>query len=251
MRLLITGATGNSGLTLTQMALARGHDVTVYVRDEARFRAKADGSGVQHVTVCTGNLTDSPTLAAAMAGQDAVINAAGNATVDANYTELVESVLSTASKALGPGGRLWFFGGAAALDVPGTAIRVADLALVPAMFRQHLVTLAAAERTMLDWSMACPGPMVHAASGRPVEGLRLSKDIWPVEAPKLGGFLQTARILMAFKRQLPQMIVSYEDMAATILDHLAPGGQFARARLGLALPSGMTGSKPMPFSSRV
>lgn len=89
--------------------------------------------------------------------------------------------------------------------------------------------------------------MVSALSGEAREGLRVSADIWPVEGPKPGGFLRTLRILKAFRKRMPEMIVTYEDAARVILDNLAPDGPFSRKRVGLALPPGQSGAKPGGF----
>lgn len=247
MRLLIIGASGNSGLALTKMALARGHQVTAYVRSADKLQSLLGAQAVPGLTIRTGTLADHAALTQAMAGQDAVINAAGNATTDPDFVPMVQSVIGLAEAALGAGGRLWLFGGAAALDVPGFPLRAADLPVIPKVYKQHVHTLACVSATALDWSMLCPGPMVPAPSGQPTEGLRVSADCWPVEGPAPGGLFQTLRILKAFKQRMPEMIVTYEDAARVILDNLTPGGAFARKRVGLALPKGQTGAKPGGF----
>jgi hypothetical protein len=42
---------------------------------------------------------------------------------------------------------------------------------------------------------------------------------------------------------MPELVVSYDDVAGVLLDHLAPGGRFSRARVGVALPPGQRGEK--------
>ena len=37
--------------------------------------------------------------------------------------------------------------------------------------------------------------------------------------------------------------MSYDDVAAVLLDHLPAGGRFSRARVGVALPEGQRGEK--------
>ncbi|MEY4952883.1 MAG: hypothetical protein RL299_1307 [Pseudomonadota bacterium] len=248
MRVLIIGATGNSGLALTKMALARGHHVTGYVRnaDKLRELLGLDGDS-DRLTIKVGTLANREAMAEAMAGQEAVINAAGNAVTDPNYITMVQSVIAPADQMLSPGGRFWLFGGAAALDVPGHNLRAADLPLIPKIYVQHLSNLARIEQTRLDWSMLCPGPMVPSATGEPHEGLRVSADSWPVEGPGQGRLFRTIRILKAFKQRMPEMIVAYEDAAQIILDNLEPNGPYSRRRVGLALPVGMTGSKPQAY----
>lgn len=245
MRILILGATGNSGLALTRMALARGLDVTAFVRDSEKLQSLLGPDAASpRLTVRTGSLGDLQALVTAMAGQDAVINAAGNATVDTNFVPMVHGVIAAAEQVLGPGGKLWLFGGAAALDVPGHVLRAADLPLIPKIYKQHIHTLARVRETALDWSMLCPGPMVSSATGKPTQGLRISSEIWPVQGPGPGRLFLTIRVLKAFKDRMPEMIVTYQDAAQVILDNLAPDSPFSGKRVGLALPPGRTGTKP-------
>ncbi len=247
MRILIIGATGNSGLALTRAALVRGLDVTAYVRSAGKLQALLGQDHTPGLTIHTGTLADHAALTNAMAEQDTVINAAGNATIDPDFGPMVQSVIALAEDALGAGGRLWLFGGAAALDVPGFGVRAADLPMIPKVYKQHLHNLAHVSATALDWSMLCPGPMVSAPSGQPGAALRVSADCWPVEGPSPSGLFRTIRILKAFKQRMPEMIVTYEDAARVILDNLAPGGPFSCKRVGLALPPGQRGAKPGGF----
>ena len=63
MRVLIIGATGNSGLALTRMSLARGLDVTAYVRNAEKLRTLLGSEGNSpHLTIHTGTLGDAAAL---------------------------------------------------------------------------------------------------------------------------------------------------------------------------------------------
>ena len=57
-----------------------------------------------------------------MVGHDVAINAAGHVTEGSTFTQIVQTVVDSTIISLGEGGRLWQFGGAAVLDVPGTHI---------------------------------------------------------------------------------------------------------------------------------
>lgn len=72
MKLLILGATGRTGRSLLEQALAAGHEVTALARDPARLT-------VQHarLRVLPGDVQDREAVAAAIAGQDAVVSALG------------------------------------------------------------------------------------------------------------------------------------------------------------------------------
>ncbi len=71
MKVLVIGATGPLGREIVKTTLARGHHVTAFVRR---------GLDLQHenLSVAVGDVMDSDSLNAPMAGQEAVICAIGN-----------------------------------------------------------------------------------------------------------------------------------------------------------------------------
>ncbi len=71
MRVLIFGASGGTGRELTTQALAAGHSVTVFVRDPATAPEP------DRVQVVQGDVLDAASVAASLAGQDAVLSALG------------------------------------------------------------------------------------------------------------------------------------------------------------------------------
>ena len=83
MKIFLLGATGNAGQRILRAALARAHEVTAMVRDEAKL---PDSTNLR---VTRGIVDKSPDLAKAMAGHDAVINAAGNVAEASAFTKLV------------------------------------------------------------------------------------------------------------------------------------------------------------------
>lgn len=72
MRVVIFGASGQTGRILVDQALAAGHAVTAFVRDSARLP-------VAHprLRVVQGDVRDGAAVAGAIAGQDAVLSALG------------------------------------------------------------------------------------------------------------------------------------------------------------------------------
>jgi putative NADH-flavin reductase len=73
MKLTIFGATGATGKSLTEQALAAGHDVTAVVRDAARLAVPAH----PRLRVVTADVMDPASIAPAVEGADAVISAIG------------------------------------------------------------------------------------------------------------------------------------------------------------------------------
>jgi putative NADH-flavin reductase len=163
MKLLILGATGNMGQRLLAQGLARGHAITAFVRNRAKLQQQLGTAVPPGLTVFEGDVNDATALRAAMTGQDVVINCAGYVADGAAFIELVDRVVTQAEAALGPGGRLWLFGGAAALDVPGTHIMGVDLPGVPAIYKAHQTNFRRVAASRLDWSLMCPGPMVPSS----------------------------------------------------------------------------------------
>lgn len=243
MKILVLGATGETGSRLVTAGMQAGHQVTALVRDPEKLAGRL-GAQASGPTVLIGDALDEPMLIAAMAGQDVVINAAGNAWDGASFAPLVQSTIRVANKVLGPGGRFWLFGGAGVLDVPGTKLLGVDLPGVPAVYQAHRANFEAVKATQLDWSMLCPGPMVAAPAGRAHQGLRLAADTWPFSGPRFAGVLPRFALTLAFASHRGEITIAYEDAVAVIMEHLGRDGPFSRKRVGVALPRGLRLSKP-------
>lgn len=74
MKIVIIGATGGTGSQVVQCALAQGHDVTAVAR-----RPEAVTTTHDRLRVVKGDVLDAASIAAAIAGADAVISAIGPA----------------------------------------------------------------------------------------------------------------------------------------------------------------------------
>ena len=76
MKVLIVGATGNTGRLVTPRLLAEGHDVTAFARQPAKLTAAVD-----RLRLVQGDVRDPPSLESAVMGQDAVIATFGPRTL--------------------------------------------------------------------------------------------------------------------------------------------------------------------------
>ena len=233
MKIFLLGAAGNAGQRILREALARSHEITALVRDEAKLPRSPN------LRVTPGVIDKSPDLARMMVGHDVVINAAGNVADGIAFTKLVQTVIDATTASLGEGGRLWAFGGAALLTVPGTRLMAVDRPKVPRVYETHRTNLAALQRSQLDWSMLCPGPMIASESGRSTPNLRVSADEWPMARPAYTYVLPRLAMAFAFKRIVPELTITYEDAAEVILDNLSKGDRVSRRRVGVALPPGL------------
>ncbi|WP_082763535.1 NAD(P)-dependent oxidoreductase [Frondihabitans sp. PAMC 28766] len=72
MRVLVLGATGKTGRLVLERAIAAGHEVTALVREPTKLGT------LQGVRSLTGDATSAIDIAAAVDGQDAVLNALGS-----------------------------------------------------------------------------------------------------------------------------------------------------------------------------
>ena len=72
MKLIVFGATGKTGQHVWQNALGRGYDVTAFTRSPHKLERSAG------LRIAQGDVTDAASVAAAVAGHDAVIVALGS-----------------------------------------------------------------------------------------------------------------------------------------------------------------------------
>jgi putative NADH-flavin reductase len=72
MRILLFGASGNTGNEIVRQALARGHAISAFVREPTKLT-----SVTPSVRVIQGNVNDERAVAAAIPGHDAVVSALG------------------------------------------------------------------------------------------------------------------------------------------------------------------------------
>jgi len=75
MRVVIFGPTGGTGRRLLERAIAEGHEVTAFVRDQSRLGARHE-----RLRVAVGDAFDSGRVEDAVAGNEAVISVLGSRT---------------------------------------------------------------------------------------------------------------------------------------------------------------------------
>ena len=92
MNVLVFGATGKTGSLVVERSLAKGHTVTVFVRDPLKFTRP-------NVRVCTGNATNFSDVLTAMRGQQAVIETIGG-TTPWKFTQLESDSIHTIINAM-------------------------------------------------------------------------------------------------------------------------------------------------------
>jgi len=146
MKIVVFGATGRVGRAVVEQGLARGHEITAFVRSPARLdRAESPG-----LTVVLGDAADPASVAAEIPGHDAVISALGVATME-ETTEL-----STMNANVVEGAK------AANVSSVVTVVSAAvffETSRPPFQFvgEEHRRDLAMLRASGLDWVGAAPG----------------------------------------------------------------------------------------------
>ena len=194
MRLLILGANGHTGRQLTDLALARGHEITAFVRSPEKI-TRRDG----RLEVRRGDPHSADALAGALPGHDVLLSALGVRPPQAfrPHTLVQECAASTVAAMTRAGVKR--------LVLVSAAVLFPEKGLAFALFRfilQHVAhDLEAAEQvvraTPLDWTIARPPRLVDS----PEERYRAAPDALPAGALSMSFRAVAAFMLDAAERR--------------------------------------------------
>jgi putative NADH-flavin reductase len=149
MKIFVFGATGRTGREVVEQALARGHDVTAFVRSP-----EAIGLTNEKLTVIKGEATEEDQLVKAMQNHDAVVSTLGPRKPFKPSSLLHDSALATTRTMQRSGVKRLLILSAAA-HFPGIFNRIVSLIL-----RNHMRDSLAMEEIVqgsgLDWTIARP-----------------------------------------------------------------------------------------------
>jgi putative NADH-flavin reductase len=149
MNLFVIGATGRTGREVVEQALARGHQVTAFVRSPEGIKLKNE-----RLTVIKGNAMDEDQLANAMQNHDAVVSTLGPREVFKPTSMLHDSAFAITG-AMQRAGIKRLVVLSAAAHFPGIPNRIASL-----IMRNHMRDSLAMEEVVqgngLDWTIARP-----------------------------------------------------------------------------------------------
>src|SRR5437899_9381752 len=186
MRLFILGANGKTGTQLVDLALARNHQVTAFVRSPEKITRRHPNLQVLH-----GDPRNVHEMARVLPGHDVVLSALGVRPPQAfrPHTLVQECAASTVAAMTKTGVRR--------LVLVSAAVLFAEKGLRFAFFRWLLThvmrDLGTAEEivraTPLDWTIARPPRLIE----RPDEAYRSEHDALPVD-----GFSMSFRAVAVF-----------------------------------------------------
>jgi putative NADH-flavin reductase len=186
MRLLILGANGKTGTQLIDLALARAHEVTAFVRSPAKITRRHSLLHVQG-----GDPHSADELASALRGHDVVLSALGVRPPQAfrPHTLVQECAASTVAAMTRSGVRRLVLVSAAVL-FPEKGLRFTFFRWLLTQVRRDLGTAEDIVRaTPLDWTIVRPPRLIAGAD----EGYRSRRDALPVD-----GFSMSFRAVAAF-----------------------------------------------------
>lgn len=170
MQIAMFGATGRIGSRILDEALARGHTITAIVRDEAR-RPDRD------VAIAVGDVTDAESVAATVAGHDAVISAvSGTADKTPETIPAAAHALVAGLPAAGVD-RLLVVGGAGSLRAPD-GVRIIDRPQFPEAWKAgsaaqiEALEIFRSDGDALQWTYLSPADVIEPGerTGRYVLG---------------------------------------------------------------------------------
>ena len=175
--MLVLGATGRTGKEVLDIALARGHEVTAFVRSPAKITRRDP-----RLTVVKGDPRSAGELGAALAGHELVVSALGPTPKAAmTRTTLLQECASSAIAAMERTGVHRLLIVSSAMLFPGGG---PVFALLRFLLRSHVRDLEAMEGMVraaaVEWTIARPPRLVpdadekyRAQSGRLPSGVTL------------------------------------------------------------------------------
>lgn len=201
MKIVLFGATGHIGQRIVREALDRGHDVLGVVRDPSRAQ-----SPDPRVPLVQGDATDPASVAAAVAGADAVVTAVSPRPGTTGHAPSLTDVARGLIAGLRQAGvrRLLVVGGAGSLEVaPGVALMdtpgFPPAYLGEATEGRDSLNVYRAEGEGLDWTFLSPAIVIQPGE-------------------RTGRYRTTGDALLTDEQG--NSLISYEDYAVALLDEL-------------------------------
>lgn len=179
MKLIIFGATGQTGQELVKQAIAHDHEVTAFVRNPDKLELKDE-----RLHVVTGDVLNQEDVNAALAGQDAVLTALG--TESLAYSGFLERSLVRIINAMKVSGvtRIGYVASAGVdKELPGAQGLLAQQILKNPL-RDHRQAIDLLKQADVDYTVARPlrlmnGPLTgmyrQAADGVPDQAKQINR----------------------------------------------------------------------------
>ena len=161
MKLVIFGANGKTGTLLTEQALAKGHQLTAYIR-----RAGALEQQHPNLKIVVGNLNDTDKLREAIKGADACISVLGGSSLFKHAPEIISGIDSIINIMEQEGVKRFIYlssmGAGESRKLMGMIIRflIADIMLrVP--LADHTANEKRIAKSKMNWTLVRPAGLTN------------------------------------------------------------------------------------------
>ncbi|GLX67920.1 NAD(P)-dependent oxidoreductase [Paenibacillus glycanilyticus] len=236
MKIIVFGATGNTGRMVLEQGVRGGNEMTAFVRNAAKLYEQ-QASTAQQLKVIEDDILNPISVGEALSHQDVAIIAAGNAGQGEEFVRLVDNIISQCESNASFSGRVWVMGGAGLLDIPHTNFIGNNLPGFPPAYKNHNRNYERLLQSELDWSVMCPGTMINVVEPSAPFHLNITTDTLPLLVPSsIKEFSETEIAGYLFSR-LEELNVAYDDVVACMLEQLTLEGPYKRKRVGLAYRS--------------
>jgi putative NADH-flavin reductase len=173
MKVLVFGASGKTGREVVRQALARGYDVTAFVRETARLPL-AHAS----LRLIAGDITNSTAVARAVTGQTAVISTLGVGQPLTHDAAVIDGVRAIARAAEHESVErllyLSFIGVRDSRDAAGFVLKQLAATVLRHEVADHEVKEAAIVESLVNWTIVRPPKLTN---GRLTAAYRVGEDI--------------------------------------------------------------------------
>ena len=207
MRIVVFGASGQTGRVLVQGALARQHAVTAFVRDAA----KGPGAHAALRTV-VGDVADAAAVAAAVQGSDAVVSALGGTplthdpAVIAGVQHIVHAMEAHGVRRLI---YLSFIGVRESRSAVGVVLRFVAPIPLRNEIADHEAKEAIVKASGLDWTIVRPPKLTNGprtGTYRSGENISTWKPVPQLSRADLADFMLTELADRRYLRQAPRLL---------------------------------------------
>ncbi|MGP0584823.1 NAD(P)-dependent oxidoreductase [Paenibacillus timonensis] len=240
MKIVVFGATGNTGKRVLAQGLKMGYEMTAFVRNAEKLYEQLGEISSQQVKVIADDIMDPAIVREALTHQDAAIVAAGHAGQGEEFVRMMDNIISQCELQPTFSGRVWIMGGAGLLDIPYTDLIGNNLPGFPPEYKNHNRNFDRLQQTKLDWSIMCPGTMMDSTDHLNPVHLHITTETLPIPIPETIKELSEAEIAGHLFSRLQELAVAYDDVAKCMLDHLELSGVFKSKRVGLAYQSDLS-----------
>ncbi len=173
MRLLVFGASGRTGREVVRQALARGFNVTAFVRHTARLPLAH-----ANLRLVTGEITDPTAVARVLSGHTGVISTLGVGTPLRHDPAVIEGVrtIARASEHASVARLVYlsFIGVSDSRDAAGFLLRQLSTTMLRHEVADHEIKEAAVTESFVDWTIVRPPKLTN---GRLTAAYRVGESI--------------------------------------------------------------------------